>query len=240
MKKIAFLLLLIVSSKGFSQNLELFGKVESYGLPETGKIYWTEEGKQFDPKKFIPFGKDRAFRFKIAIAEIKKLNSPVLVFATDITQETTNPNSCVQRIKVLEIVNASEFENLKNIALNTDLVLNINCEAGVYYDARMEQLEQFVGSYTLTTTDNFRTIRLGNDLKRYNGYLSKQTKDYMTTEVGSWNYDKEQKILSFYVFRQMNEQYGLMLSMHTEYHFKVKHSEGPMSFESEIGVLKKR
>jgi hypothetical protein len=37
--------------------LSYLEKSESCGLPETGKIYWTEEGKQFDPKILYTLGR---------------------------------------------------------------------------------------------------------------------------------------------------------------------------------------
>ncbi len=238
MKKLLIVLLLIISVKSFSQNLELFGKVEWHDLKETGKIFWTEEGKNYDAQQFITYDKNRNFNFKIGIDKIKNLNSSVLVFAIDTTKRTSDENACVQRINVLEIVNSSEFKNLKNIKLNTDLLLGINCQRYVYNEAKEENIIKFVGSYNLTINDTLRNIELGNIF--FNSHITKQTKDYMNEEFGNWNFNEEKKILTFNVWRQMNKRYGLVLLKKFQFEFIVNNTSGIITFQSEKGVLTKK
>ena len=240
MKKLLIVLLLIISVKSFSQNLELSGKVEWYNLKETGKIFWAEEGKKFDAQQFITYDKNKKYIFKIGIDKIKELNIKVLVFAIDSTERTNDEHACVQRINVLEIVNSSEFKNLKDIKLNTDLLLGINCDLGVYYDAKRENKDTFVGSYVFTINDTLRTIELGNVFFTYNSYLSKKTKDFMNEEFGSWDFDIDKKILTFNVHRQLNERYGLVLKKEMKFVFIVNNTSDGMTFQSGKGELIKK
>ncbi len=56
MRELLIVLFLLIAKNIYPQNLELVGKVEYYDLRDTGKIYYTEEGKKFDTNMFVTYG----------------------------------------------------------------------------------------------------------------------------------------------------------------------------------------
>lgn len=239
MSKIWMILFCVFSTNTYSQNIVLSGKVYSFNLKETGKIYYAPEGEKFNPAHFILYNKNRGYTFKMNISNIKKNKINTLVFSVDTLQKTNDEYACVQRIHLGEIAHSSEFSKLKTIQLKTDLLLDLHCSSGSYYDAKMENKERFTGTYLLTTGDTVRTIKLNNVFFQYSSSFSKMTKEYMTEEAGGWSFNEEKKKLTFMIQRQTNERYGLVLSKYYEFEFVVNETANGMEFISKAGVLKK-
>jgi hypothetical protein len=237
MKKLFTLLLVLTCQLSLAQHVELVGKVDYYSLGETGKIYYTKDGEKFDHKKFVTYDKDRNYTFKMSIREILKNKIGVLAFAADTSQKTNLPYACIQKINLGAIVSSPDFKNLKTIKLNTDLVLGLQCEESIYWDAAMEGMKRHVGSYSLTVQDTSRLIQLENVFFKYKSGIHPMTKDYMNEEQGSWNFNEEKKQLSFFIHRQVNSTYGLILRKRIRYDFIMTETPEGIAFESKAGVL---
>ena len=103
----------------------------------------------------------------------------------------------------------------------------------------MEKKERLVGNYNFSVQDTSRLIQLENFLMKYKSGIHPMTKEYMTEEAGSWNFDEEKKQLTFYIHEQMNSTYGIVLRKHIEFQFIVTETANGMTFESKKGLLTK-
>jgi len=238
-KYLSLILVIFATAHVYSQNLELSGQVQAYNVNGGEKVYYTQPGKKFDKKKFVLCDAKKNFNFKMSLATIRKDHIAILVFATDTTQQSDDEDACAQQINVGEIASASEFSKQKSIKLRTDLLLDWNCTASPYYDAKEEGKDKFVGNYHFESNDTIRYVEIENMFFIYHAKLSAMTKDFMTEESGSWSYDSDKKVLTFYLREQMNERFGLVISTRRQFHFNVEETPEGILFKSESGVLKK-
>ncbi|MDI9877400.1 hypothetical protein [Flectobacillus rivi] len=233
MKKTLLVLLLILSMKSYSQNLEFYGKVVSYLLDKKGKIYYTINDNPFDSTQYILYDKNKQYRLELSKEEIEKKKIEYLVFS----QSVQYHKSCGYKIKLERIMNSSEFRNLNTIKLYTDLLLDINCATSSFYDAKMKNQEKFVGHYSLVIGDTLRHIELSDEFLGYHSQLSKATKNHMSEEIGEWNYDVKKKKLIFNIEQLENYEYNLAESRMYKFEFVVKETSKGLEFKSNHGVL---
>ena len=233
------MLVYFIPLKSIGQNLELVGNVEKYDIKESGRIFYTEDGNNFDVNKFVPYDKKRGYTFKISIAKIKKSNIKILAFTLNPALKTTDEDACVQRIYVAEILNSPIFRNLKTIKLRSDLLLDIFCEESMHSDAVQDGNSRFVGDYLFKINDTLRTIKTESMLYTYKALLSKGNPNYITEEIGTWEVNSEKKLLTFSIQYQQNEKFGLIISKRYKFEFEITEKPNGLSFSIKTGTLKK-
>lgn len=235
MIRISIFLAFIVPLNLFSQNFIITGKVFSYDIKESGKIFYTELGEKYDKNKFVKYEKNKAYTLSINLEKLKKDKTKVLVFTID----TAFKSTCTSKLYVAEILNSPEFSNKQNIKLYSDLLLDRNCTRSTYFDSQVENEQRFVGQYKLQKKDTIFEISLQDEFKKFVSTISKNTSTYMNEEFGYWDFDQEKKKLFIDVSYQTNEKFGLLLNKKFRYEFNVLELQENITFSSKFYNLDK-
>lgn len=233
MKIFYILLSLLIATSSFAQDLVLSGKISSYEFNETNKnkIYYTEAGKKFDPKKFILCDAQYNYTFRIPIKKIKAENITAVLFTVDPNTDPTEDYSCVDKIDVGKIIQAPEFSSNKSIKLKADLRPSRPCLMSVYYGASEDGKEKFVGHYTLQSGDTTLYITLRDAMYRYSASIYPPTADLMDEAYGAWGYNEDTQTLILYVNTHSNKRFEIYLDKKYDYSFKVREDNGKLQFE---------
>ena len=117
-------------------------------------------------------------------------------------------------------------------------MLYYNCEETIYYGAKMDGLQRFLGNYELKKHNKTYNITLRDFLYQYSSILRGNGNELFPEEEGNWKYDSSNQTLYFNVWRKRNKNLGLIKTTKVRYSFKVIEGEN-LTFESDIYQLKK-
>lgn len=237
MKYILSTIALFCFLNSISQNLTLYGRIQYYDLPKSGRLYYSLKGEPFTAKQSIQYTNSGDYSFSISIAELRQKGIRNIAFGTDSTSDPTSSESCVHRVHADEILKHSAFANSKSIRVHTDLLITYFCSASVAYRASDDGNGRFTGSYQLQFKDTTVNVQLSDMLYSSGGMFYPANAELMDQVSGNWQYDNDQKKLSIHLPTQWNQALGIALNRPRSFIFHVEEVNGQLRFISDKYTL---
>ena len=237
-KAVLLLSLFFISYSSHSQQITLSGEVYGFAVREInkgeGKLYYTFDNQEFEEDNFITYSSSFNYTWEMSIKKIKERGIKELIFSPDTTVDLSSSYPCVHRVKIGEIVALEQFKKQRSISLDCDIMLDFLCEASVYYGAKDQQLERFIGNYKMTSSDmEVKNVSLKDFAFRYTSRSSVKDENLLHEEYGYWRYDANSSKLTFISWLRRNTYLGLMHREKATYHFEVTETAGQMTFKSD-------
>jgi len=200
-------------------NVVLAGQISNYSNHRY--FYYSNSlHSKVDTTQKVYVKNGNTYTFDLSKTSASNRTADMLYFSWELSKEGTI-DECNAAINIAAIRYHCRENKLKNMKLQNDFNLDVNCEVAASETFSAEQLE-LGGNYKMTVNDTVYFLNLSTyALSTFTGDYSPRDKNFCNKIWGWWGYKDQKKELGISIDYYMNKDWGIYINSNQRFSFIV-------------------